>query len=477
MNSAQPDRSPFGVSAVVPAGANRALQVVLAGWTVLYSWRSLVGHYSLNTNAYDLALFDYGVANLIRDGRGQVPFIGHSLAAEHFMPVLWVFAPIYRFMGSPAVLLMLQIGAILGAALLLARFCRGNGLSANATAAVVFVFLFARRTHGAAANMFYPEVFQAGLTIAMVMAWTARRVWLYWALVFLLLATKEDAGIYVLGFGCVSALYFPTRRKQAVVTSVVAAAWILFAVSIAIPGARSADGLPRENPLIQTRYGADDGTINIGGLARRLLSVRAAGNVAGVLATAGFLSLAAPVTLAPAVPGILINAAADPATMQAKLIDHYLWPMLPWLFMAAALGYRRFERAWPRVAPAFLGVLAVVTAADNPALQRARDTRLNPEAAVVRSQLRALEINGSVLAQANLIPHLRRADRIYAVGGMHEPQSPPEFVLMTEVGDLWPVTLEQTRELVRRYESNLSYVRVSPGPLFAYRLKRPDNSR
>ena len=454
-----------------PRRTLRAAAIVIAAWAAIYTWRSLTAFSSLNTNAFDLSVFDYALASLGRGEPGEVPFMGHSIFSHHFMPILGLLAPVRAIFQSPAALLVAQIAAIAGAASLFARVAARTGVPPIATAALVFVFLFARRMHAAMSSMFYPECLQAPLILALVLAWMVESRRWYWIALLLLLMTKEDAGIYAASFGALQAVVSPARRRDALATLAISAVWTLAAVFIAIPAARVADGLPAANPLLEARFGVSGSGAESTLLIGRLLSVATLERIGALLATSGLLALCSPSWLLPAVPGVLVNLAADPATLQADLMNHYVWPILPWIACAAAAGWQRVRSRWPRVAVAWLAALVIFTATDSPALQRLHRTRIDPQASRAIQQLRQVPLDGLVLAQPNLIPHLPHQRSIFAVGGDLQPPAAPDVVLLTEVGNLWPLSAGETRALIDRYRADSRYERLADGPLYAFRLK------
>lgn len=57
--------------------------------------------------------------------------------------------------------------------------------------------------------------------------------------------------------------------------------------------------------------------------------------VCGATAFTCFLS---PAWSAVAAPALLLVLAASPGVGRERVIGHYLWPILPWLFAAAVIG-------------------------------------------------------------------------------------------------------------------------------------------
>ena len=452
-------------------GGSLAAYVVIVGWTAIYTWRGLTAFYSLNTNAFDLSVFDYALASLARGESGHVPFLGHSIFSHHFMPILSFVVPVRVLFESPAALLVVQIAAVATAAILFERLAARLNVAPLASAALVFAFLFSRRMHAAASSMFYPECFQAPMIFALVLAWIARAWRTYWIVLVLLLMTKEDAGLYAGAFAVLGAFRAGGSRRAALVTAAVSAAWVAVSVFVAIPMARAADGLPPGYEALQGRFGSPGGSIDPLALAGRLIGVATLERLAMLLAVFGFLPVMGALWLLPGVPGALINMAADPSTMQADLMNHYVWPVLPWIALAAASGWQHVHRRWRRAGIAWLAALVVFTAIDSPALQRLHRTRVDADAARAIEQLHGTVVDGVVLAQPNLIPHLRHHPTIHAVGGQFQPAATPDVVLLTDIGNLWPLSPEQARALIERYSADGRYERLTAGPLYTFRLR------
>ena len=162
--------------------------------------------------------------------------------------------------------------------------------------------------------------------------------------------------------------------------------------------------------------------------------------------------------------------------MQASLTGHYVWPVLPWLFIAASAGIVRLARWSRRASLTWVVVLAAVVLADNPALQRLRTTRVTPEARAVRQALASVPMTTGavVVAQANLIPHLPYSPQMFAAGDAGvQPPGRPTYVVLTEVGSHWPMTRDQVQAEIERYKRDPTYVLVASGPVHIFAQRKP----
>ena len=434
----------------------------------LYLVVGLVLHFSLRTNAYDLSLFDYALWNSLRGRLGWVPFIGHSIFSEHFMPILFVLTPVYALWQSPVALIVIQLLAVLTAALLLIALMRSERLDTFATCVIVLVFLISRPSFLAVNSFFYPESLQPALVFASLLAWRAGRFRTYWVCLILLLMTKEDASLFVGSFAIIQWFLEPTRRLKSAITFVIAVAWFTAAIAIAIPYSRAIDGLPSMNHFINARYGTADGSIVASGLVSRVLSVQSATTLLNVLLPFGLLSLGGPELLAVIGPALIVNLAANQDTLQAAVSGHYLWPMLPWIAAGAVRGYRRLKDMVPRFAIVWCAMIGIATIVSSPIVRNSRRFIVDPAARVTLDQLPATA--GLTLAsQPNLVPHLTHDNRVMAVG--HDVASLHDYdvVLLTTVGDTWPFSTEEILGLVEKCSRDPAFDKVVSGPLFVFR--------
>jgi uncharacterized membrane protein len=421
----------------------------------------LLSFFTLRANAFDLSVFDYALWTA-HEGpvAGFVPFFGHTLQAHHFMPTLFLLTPLHWVWPSPVLLILLQCAAVAVAAILLARIALEH-VPPLAASAIVLAFLASRKAHSAVISTFYIESFEPALIFGFVWAAAARRWAWYWPLVGLALGCKEDVAIYVALFGVLLAVDRRTRLQGAL-TVVAATVWLAVAVGVAIPHAREASGLPAANPFIEARYGEP------GAVGERLASARAVSKLAGLLAATAMLCLVAPRYLVVAIPGVLLNLAATRESLQAGLVGHYLWPILPWVFLATIEGVKRVRWYSPRVATLWLAGLAALTVLDSPlSLQSVRSLLQDADAArIVRAELAQVPPDRSVLAQPQLIPHLPKRTRIQALGREVSSEAGADTILLCGLGDQWPLTAAD-------FEAKVAWFTAHPEYRRDHQVRRP----
>jgi hypothetical protein len=246
---------------------------------------------------------------------------------------------------------------------------------------------------------------------------------------------------------------------------------------IAIPYWRSVYGLAGANPFLEANYG-----LVSGGLAAplwRIVSLQSFKAVFTVTTSTMFLCLLSPRWMAVVLPGLALNLAAVSGSGQAGLSGHYLFPILPWLFVAAVFGAKRIPVAPARWVAVALVVVTVIDAPLPRSIAGAPWKALS-DASPVRSQLRTIAPSGTIVAQPNLIPHLTRQMRITALGYVPlQPQSltrvdgqpDGDYVLLTSVGDQWPFNVESVDQEISRLQADPRYEQISTGPLFAFRRR------
>jgi uncharacterized membrane protein len=452
---------------------NSALRVALVACVaafLIYSCLGLISHYALRTSAFDLSVFDYALWTTASGGPlGYVPLFRHSLFAQHWMPTLLLLTPLSYVWSSPAYLIVLQSLFFSVAGVLFFGFAERH-VSRGMALSLLAAFLFSRRSHSAVTSYFYIESAEPMLIFGALLAWSHGRAAIYWILLVLAMGCKEDVALYFVAFGGLLVITRSHSRTGGF-TIAAASAWLVFSLFVAIPHWRHVYGLGSASPFLEGRYGVSGDGLPVWVLAGRLFSFGALARVVTVAGATGFLCFLSPSWMAVALPGIGLNLVALPGTGQASLNGHYLWPILPWLFVAAVFGAHRLRAAASLWWPAAVLLLALIDM-PLPRTIAAAPWRGLREAAMVRSQLRTLSLSGTIVAQPNLIPHLptRQVD-VHGFGVYSAGQPPGDYVLFTTVGDLWPLDARAVAREVSTLQNDARYQQISGGPLFAFRRR------
>ena len=138
----------------------------------------------------------------------------------------------------------------------------------------------------------------------------------------------------------------------------------------------------------------------------------------------------------------------------------------------SALGKAKRHPSWPMVR--WLAVAIVVVALIDLPLPRAiarTEWRQPSDAAEAIRQLHVIPSNASVLAQPNLITHLPRRPEMHSLGVYTAGQPEGDYVVLTDVGDLWPFDRIEVAKRVEAYATDVHFEQISHGPLFAFRRR------
>jgi uncharacterized membrane protein len=445
----------------------RVLLVVLAAWVFIYTTRALNAHWAFRTNAFDLSVFDYALWSTGRIGLGYVPFMGHSLFSHHFMPTLLALWAPYQLFLSPVFLIAVQIGAFAGAAFLFYRLMPAR-LPGLARIALIVAFLFGRRSHSALSSFFYVESLEPLLIFGMLLTRQSGRTVLAVLAGALALGCKEDVAIYVAVFGAL--VLTKDSKRTGIVVTAVCLAWLAFAVGVAVPQARRHDGQPAASPFVEAAAGSSRALTET---VRRIATVGVIERVALLTAGTGLLCWLAPRWMVVVISAIFIAIVGNPHTKDIGISGHYVFPILPWMFFAAAIGAVRLHHARPRVLTTISILLLSVTMADSPLWQSIARSSVTPQGIAAASEaLERVPRDASVLAMPNLVPHLSHRRHIWTIGGPVSDGEAADYVVISLVGDLWPLDPEDVQAEIAKYKADRQFAVLAGGPLYVFRRAR-----
>ncbi len=217
---------------------NRFFCGFLMAWLLFFSLLRTLQHFSFDTNALDLSLFDYAISSTLKGQALAEPFHGYgwgSLLAIHFTPTLFFLAPFYLIWQGPLFLLHLQVLAVGLAAVPLYLLAREE-LEGKRPALVIAVsYLLFRPLINGMMYDFHPEMFFPLFIFSGHYFLTVRKNnFLFFLFILLALFIKEDFAIYVF-FYCLWLLHAGEQRKTALKAAFLCAVYAGLAFALFIP--------------------------------------------------------------------------------------------------------------------------------------------------------------------------------------------------------------------------------------------------
>lgn len=308
---------------------------------VAFALLGLRVHGTLHTSAFDLGFFDQIVWNTAHGRLFETTYTPHAynFAGQHFEPVLFLFAALYRLFGAGPRLLIVAQAVVVGAAaipLYLVARRQGGVWPAVLLAAA---FLLAPQLERGVDFGFHPDLLLPLFAFSAYAAQVYRRRALFLVFAALTLLVKEDAFLVVLALGWLA--WFDGRRRAGAAVAAAALLWGVVVLVFVMPALRH--GYPSD---LAERYGyLGDTPVSIvaGGLTHparvvgHLAQFGTLATVLGMLAVAGFLPVFAPEALLAAVPPALVGLLATHPE-QRSLDLQYAAPVLAVLFIAATRG-------------------------------------------------------------------------------------------------------------------------------------------
>jgi uncharacterized membrane protein len=337
----------------------------VAAFAVGFAALSIGRQRAFNTGRFDLGNMTQAVWATAHGDFLQVTNLAGqqtSRLGSHFDPILAALAPAWLVWPSPDMLMAVQALAVALGALPVFWLARKHLDSQSAGTGFALAYLLYPATEWLTLNEFHPVAFACPLLLYAFWYLDEDRLVPFSVFALLAIASKEEIGLVVAGFGV---WYLVSRRKRREGLTILAAgiAASAIAVEVIVPhfsGSSSA---------FYSRYSEVGGTP--GGILRTLFThpLRVLGNALSksdldylghMLVPLGFLWLLSPVLLLAALPEAALNVLSK-NPYQASVYFHYTAGLIPPLVVASVLGAARLARRRPGL-KALLGPAVVVLA-------------------------------------------------------------------------------------------------------------------
>lgn len=326
------------------------LWMLIVVYVVIFGALSVLKHNTFHSYTFDLGIMSQVTWNTAHGrlfetslDRAQDTELVGSYLGNHVRPIFLLLAPLYLLWPDPRLLLILQSVALgLGAVPLFwiaRRELKSPWLLAGLVAsyflypALGFINLFD----------FHPVALCVPSMLIAYWALLEKRRFLFWVMILLTLATKEELVVPIAAFG-VYCLFRPQRRRTGLWMLAIAALWACLCFVVIIPYCN--EGRPYRFFALWSHLGLrGEGSGQTGTLD--LLSIDSIYFVIHLLLPLGFLPLLGPNLLSISLPSVAYLLLSSRSAFH-RVGFQYSAVLIPWLFLAAVQGLARLER-WPHV--------------------------------------------------------------------------------------------------------------------------------
>jgi uncharacterized membrane protein len=393
------------------------VHMAVGSYIAFFTFLTAARHYSFQTHAFDLGVYDQIVWN-IANGRGPLSTFYHfpywpepvspdgvNFFGEHLSPILYLVALPYAIFPSPYTLLVVQtIVQALGA---YAVYALADTCLKNQTYASIFaiIYLLYPSLHGLNLADFQPLAFAATLLLTGLALYYRGRYVLALGALLLALASREDVAPVLVGLG----LWFMLVERRWLVGSVVLVGGVtLFSLETAVIIPSFRNGGPYALYSRFAHLGRTPGEIGMSLLLRphemmaAVLTLEKIRYLVGILVPLVFLPLLSP------------------------LRGQYNAHMIPFLMLAAIHGFKRLnsrieERRLPervggrKLTTVVLGLVVVLSIGFGARVvnQLKLDRLFSiPRHETARQLLDRIPRDASVSAHYPYVPHLTKRRRV-----------------------------------------------------------------
>jgi uncharacterized membrane protein len=456
--------------------ATLVLWLMVAGYTLFFSYLSFLNHDYFGTNGFDLGIFDYAAWNNWHGSFFPATFIGlNSLWGIHFQPILLPLGVIYLIWPDAKALLLIQ-SLVLAVGVFPIYWLAKRRLNEWAGLVFALVYLLFPALQGANLYEFHPVTLAAGILPFAYWYLYQRKFgpFLFFGLVAA--ACQEDVFLILGMLGLYLLLVQRDRRGWAVALSGLGAFLFLSMVLIpAFAGTETHFGLHRYQALGQTVP-----QVLLTVLTRPLYvwnylwsdpdKVRYLTNL---LAPVAYLSLFNPPALLLAAPTIAMNLLSSLPTTYALDRFHYSALVVPFVVISAVNG-AAFVVNWLHrlrgLAQSFLITLCMIMVllatlgyqlkfGHTPLALEFSWPAAQPRYAAAYQMFQLVPPEAVVSAQTGLSTHLTHRPGIYLFPRLSSAEyGPAEYIALDLQGNVYPVfKLEEYQDMVVKLKASPDY--------------------
>lgn len=209
--------------------------ILVIVFTVIYSFMALNNHRLFETNGWDLSIFDQGVWQWSNFKFPYSSFHDLPWLADHFHPILIIFAPLYRILPDVRVLITVQSVVICLGAIPLYYLSKKVTKDRLFSLVLVLAYLTYYSLQWSVFSPFHEIAFLPLMLGSLLYFWETKNTKFYWISFAVALLIKEEVGFLLAAIGLWELVNDRKRWRQAILTAIMGLAASLVVIGIIMP--------------------------------------------------------------------------------------------------------------------------------------------------------------------------------------------------------------------------------------------------
>lgn len=424
---------------------NTAIIIFIGSFLFLVSIK-LNQHYSFNTGAYDLSMYDTAISNTLK---GKFLFshqLQRNFLAEHFAPFILIFIPFYWILDTPIVLLILLAFAGASAIISVYFLAKYSGVSTSISAFCAMFVVGNSYFSRCLMFDFHHEIFVIAIFLIMICAYKKENFTLMFIMAALSFTVKEDMFLYIFFFGVYLTL---VKRKWRIGTSLMILSVTVGSLVLGFVLPALNDGTPIVASVRLAHLGNNMKNIIWTFLSTPALTTEVQWKtIWSVTKSFLFLPILSPYSFLVAIPGMILNSMSSHSA-QKQLVQYYSAPVLPfviWPFInsIAKIEIRLFNKL--KIIHKRLVIVGLFVLCFSTFSSRYKFHAIQNVHQAKREAINLIPEGETISAQNNFIPHLHRDQTAWVFpkslqNGIRYEEC--EYILLCLSDRPWPLTQEQ----------------------------------
>lgn len=384
-------------------------------FSAIFITYSQVKHLNFQTNAFDLGIYTQ-ITYLYSHGLTPFSTIKNMpLLADHFEPVLWIIAPLYRLFPSPSTLLIIQ--ALFVGLSSLPLYVTALKITKSKTLSLLLILSYLTSIGIINAIKFdFHTTALAVLPISLlVYTWHWKKWKLYWLSLMFGFLIKEDVSLLTVGLGIYQII--TGQKRIGLITTLLSLAVFITTKFIIMPfiwkgsdqGYISTSILPLTSPVDLIFLLFTNPKIVLDVFFNSPIKQE---TFFELYKPFGLLPLLSPLSWLTAFPQLFFRFSSTQTHFWSTLF-HYNANIMPFLMISAALAINRWSLPVKPIALLILILVAFSSLSPNSMVWESFQMRVKTDSQLKANSIQLIPKQESVSAQSPLVPHLANRSHIY----------------------------------------------------------------